>query len=760
MALNPSPQRQSVVTFPTPNVNDILFFETVDAERVGPDVPKYGSSHPDYKKWPNHRLVHIEAADDQTRYYRYYYAADQLEQDNDNWSYSEADIGGTKFDAVSRDYVIRRSEFSSTVPAMGAAMPDTPTGKFSGTHVLAERKQIPLNDKILNGLYVVEQRVYVKKVPLSRLDFDEFFKTTNETKQVLMYADEVVSGATVVIGGTTIQNPTIAQLEDNPDNAYVGSPTNKIPYWGMNSGTIRTVQQLSDNWFAVTEQEVVKCPTSGEDGRLKLQDEASASIASAISGHSASSDRTFFTSITANMSGSDLVGYTAVRNSSCWAHDLNGITGFVARLRRYQSGTGASGDPIVYNDTESDKRGGVLVTPRHVYFSKQSPLSAKDVVFFVDRNNIVYERTVIRVKLHAGNDMGVALLNRDLPKSVEPIKVLPKDSYQFFNPSNFNSNPTPTTWTYGSPEVLIFNTDREKKANIAQLSEVKFQDFNYENPEIEVYAATTSATLEISSPSSTSWAESTNLDSGSPVVMVLGGECVLLGTFKGRTDQTFSSVEFLGAPSHFRDANELIKDVDVEYAAVAAADTNIADYFSDSYQLSPIDLSFGYTSYRPEEAAYPVGECARLSYETIVNYAFPPILQDVQFDVWNLRSGGARTYPRVLYSKGAFRGPCKAVVDISWSTTQPVGLEAGEKPIPEVISIKNPLFTLDIPPTLHPPLYFTVSINSDETWNNTGAVYNKNATNVTTWKPHIISSEVKPFRGGWLMETVTVYPPS
>jgi hypothetical protein len=742
MALNPSPQRQSVVTFPTPNVNDILFFETVDAERVGSDVPKYGSSHPDYKKWPNHRLVHVEAADDQrqNRYYRYYYAADQLEQDNDNWSYSEADIGGTKFDAVSRDYVIRRSEFSSTVPAMGATMPDTPTGKFSGTHVLAERKQIPLNDKILNGLYVVEQRVYVKKVPLSRLDFDEFFKTTNETKQTLYYRGETPTGAS-------------DEIEDlNSDNAY----------WGMHSGTIRTVQQLSDNWFAVTEQEVVKCPTSGEDGRLKLQDEASASIASAISGHSASSDRTFFTSITANMSGSNLVGYVAVRNSSCWAHDLTGITGFVARLRRYQSGTGASGNPIVYNDTESDKRGGVLVTPRHVYFSKQSPLSAKDVVFFVDRNNIVYERTVIRVKLHAGNDMGVALLNRDLPKSVEPIKVLPKDSYQFFNPSNFNSNPTPTTWTYGSPEVLIFNTDREKKANIAQLSEVKFQDFNYENPEIEVYAATTSATLEISPPSSTysSWKESTNLDSGSPVVMVLGGECVLLGTFKGSTSQTSSSVEFLGAPSHFRDANELIKDVDVEYAAVAAADTNIADYFSDSYQLSPIDLSFGYTSYRPEEAAYPVGECARLSYETVVNYAFPPILQDVQFDVWNLRSGGARTYPRVLYSKGSFRGPCKAVVDISWSTTQPVGLEAGEKPAPEPISIQNPLFTLSIPPTLHEAVNFTVSINSDETWNNTGAVYNKNATNVTTWEPHIISSEVKPFRGGWLMETVTVYPPS
>ena len=757
MALNPSPQRQSVVTFPTPNVNDILFFETVDAERVGPDVPKYGSSHPDYKKWPNHRLVHIEAADDQTRYYRYYYAADQLEQDNDNWSYSEADIGGTKFDAVSRDYVVRRSEFSSTVPAMGAAMPDTPTGKFSGTHVLAQRKQIPLNDKILNGLYVVEQRVYVKKVPLSRLDFDEFFKTTNETKQILMYADEVVSGATVVIGGTTIQNPTIAQLEDNPDNAYVGSPTNKIPYWGMNSGTIRTVQQLSDNWFAVTEQEVVKCPTSGEDGRLKLQDKASASIASAISGHSASSDRTFFTSITANMSGSDLVGYTAVRNSSCWAHDLNGITGFVAKLRRYSSGTGDSGDPIIYDDTESNKRGGALVTPRHVYFSKHSPLSARDVVFFVDRSNIVYERNVVRVKLHAENDMGVALLNRDLPKSVEPIKVLPKDSYQYFNSAHFDSSTT-TSWDGGSQNVLVFNTDQEKKANIAKLYYAQFKDFNYDNPELLLYASSAS-TAELSLASATGYSDwyevGADGDSSHPVAMVLGDECVLLGTFKTNT-----TAEFLGAPSHFRDANELIKDVDVEYAAVAAADTNIADYFSDSYQLSPIDLSFGYTSYRPEEAAYPVGECARLSYETVVNYAFPPILQDVQFDTWNLRSGGARTYPRVLYSKGSFRGPCKAVVDISWSTTQPVGLEAGEKPAPEPISIQNPLFTLSIPPTLHPPLYFTVSINNDETWNNTGAVYNKNATNVTTWKPHIVSSEVKPFRGGWLMETVTVYPPS
>ena len=253
MALNPSPQRQSVVTFPTPNVNDILFFESVDAEQVGTEIPEYGSKHPDSKKWPNHRLVHVEAADpkQQNRYYRYYYAADQLDQDNDNWAHTEADIGGTKFDAVARDYVIRRSEFDPELPAMGDTMPDVPVDKFpsssrvneliqnkTDTYVLAQRKQIPINDKVLNGLYVIEQRVYVKKVPMYRLDYDEFFSKTNYTKQTLMYATEVPHG----------ESSTISTLAKAPNDDY----------WQLSEyGILRTVQQLSDNWYAVTKQQVV-----------------------------------------------------------------------------------------------------------------------------------------------------------------------------------------------------------------------------------------------------------------------------------------------------------------------------------------------------------------------------------------------------------------------------------------------------------------------------------------------------------------------
>jgi hypothetical protein len=396
MPLSPSPQRQSVVSFPTPNVNDILFFESVDAERVGTDIPEYGTKHPDYKKWPDHRLVHVESSDDQRqgRYYRYYYAADQLNQDNENWSFSKADIGGTKFDAVTRNYVVRRSEFNPETLAMGAEMPDVPVGKFPHEliepYVLAEHKQVPLNDKVLNGLYVIEQRVYVKKVPLIRLDFDEYFQTTNKTSQTLYYKTEVPNG----LGVTTIEQA-----------AKLGSV-----YWGMHSGTVRTVQQLSDNWYVVTEQEVVK--------------------------------------------------------------------------------------------------------------------------------------------------------------------------------------------------------------------------------------------------------------SGS------------------------------------------------------------------------------------------------LSYITVINYEFPPVLDTVYFDEWTMKSGGERTYPRIAYTKGAYKGPCKALIQIQWSANLPTPADTSSKPQPKPFMLQTPLFSFSLPPTLHTAQNFGVYVGTeDETWEQTDGNFPMDATNVTQWQTHVASSEVKPFRGGWILETITVYPP-
>lgn len=76
----PSPQRQHVLSFVSPNVQDILFYETVDAQRVGmtPEqlknsLPKYGTKHPDTTNFPNHVLAYIRQADPNGQFYQYFY---------------------------------------------------------------------------------------------------------------------------------------------------------------------------------------------------------------------------------------------------------------------------------------------------------------------------------------------------------------------------------------------------------------------------------------------------------------------------------------------------------------------------------------------------------------------------------------------------------------------------------------------------------------------------------------------------------------
>ena len=59
----PSPQRQTVLTFVSPNVQDLLFFETVDAQRVGKNPPAYGTAHPDTVNFPDHTLAYVKQAD-------------------------------------------------------------------------------------------------------------------------------------------------------------------------------------------------------------------------------------------------------------------------------------------------------------------------------------------------------------------------------------------------------------------------------------------------------------------------------------------------------------------------------------------------------------------------------------------------------------------------------------------------------------------------------------------------------------------------
>jgi hypothetical protein len=250
--MNPTPHRQRVVIFPTPNVDDLLFYELVDNHRVGEkNVPDYGTAHPDTTKWPNHRLIHIKAHDDQGKMWRYYYAADQLEQDDDNWSHSQADIGGTRFDAVSRDYLVRRSEYNPESPAQGAAMPNVPTSKFTGTYVLAERSQIQINDEVLAGLYVVDRRSYVEKTQLVGIMVNEVDNESNRSTLDYYFRGEIVTGST-----------TVEDLFDDPSNtywdAYTATDGGKTTYYR------REGKQRTSNWFTIETVPIIAGTVDGD----------------------------------------------------------------------------------------------------------------------------------------------------------------------------------------------------------------------------------------------------------------------------------------------------------------------------------------------------------------------------------------------------------------------------------------------------------------------------------------------------------------
>lgn len=243
MPITLAPYRQDKRVFVTPLVSDILFYETRDCTRS--EFPEYGTPHPNSSKWPNHKLVLIQEDTDTDRdgIFRFYYAANRENQDLYNFEYTQADIGGTKFDAVARSYVTERSVFTESLDVMASPMPDSPEGKFvAEEYILAERRQQRIGQNELDSLYVAEQFVYIKRVALRQIDYDEQFGEPLITTQRLYYKDEIVVGANT-------ENPRTAEELFG----LVGDS-----YWGLQSnGYEREGRQLSANWYAITERQVI-----------------------------------------------------------------------------------------------------------------------------------------------------------------------------------------------------------------------------------------------------------------------------------------------------------------------------------------------------------------------------------------------------------------------------------------------------------------------------------------------------------------------
>jgi len=168
--------------------------------------------------------------------YTCYFAAPRENQDSYNWEAVKADMGGTKFDAVQRTYVIERSQYSINSPAMGSAMPDVPVGMFASGFILAVKQQQRLG-KEFDSWFVIETRTYVKKTTITQIGVDSLNGEPLTATTTLFHKDEIVASGL-----------SAAQLFALPDNAY----------WGLQAtGFQVSGRQLSSEWYEIASEKVI-----------------------------------------------------------------------------------------------------------------------------------------------------------------------------------------------------------------------------------------------------------------------------------------------------------------------------------------------------------------------------------------------------------------------------------------------------------------------------------------------------------------------
>jgi hypothetical protein len=236
-------ERFQVKSYPTPISTDVLFFEVVDNVLPKNKWPPYGQPHWDVVKWPNHKLVFIQPRKEDGKQH-WWYVSDWENQDDYNFEFSDADIGGTKFAAVKRLYVIPRDTFADDLYSQGALMPDVPSDAFSQDYVLAERQQVRSQIKEIDSLYVMEVHTYIAKTTHTQIDYDEKFGSALATRQMLYYRGEVID----LNDSNSSDDPTVEQLFNNPAHAF----------WGLQAdGTMNEGRQLSTNWFVISNRMIV-----------------------------------------------------------------------------------------------------------------------------------------------------------------------------------------------------------------------------------------------------------------------------------------------------------------------------------------------------------------------------------------------------------------------------------------------------------------------------------------------------------------------
>lgn len=234
---------------------------------------------------------------------------------------------------------------------------------------------------------------------------------------------------------------------------------------------------------------------------------------------------------------------TYTRNTACWTNvgtdiDLTCIS--------------------PWNSYGANTRAGTLVTPRHIIFASHYPIAPGSTIRFVTNSNTVVTRTVTHTKLLATYgyhpDIGVGLLDSDVPGTITHCKILPQDYTTYF-PTSILRMPA-------------LGLDQEEKALVKdghQTSTGIYAMFSFVAPAIAQRLLLYETTIVG--------------DSGNPCFFIINGELVLTTVWLFGGGGGGTSIVYYADT-----INDAILDVD------------LAALVSTGYTLTPIDLS-SFTAY-------------------------------------------------------------------------------------------------------------------------------------------------------------------
>ena len=150
-----------VVSYPTPNISDLMVVQDVDTRVPGYVALEYGDLHPDQVTYPGLKLVFQQPLDQDANFMwvRRIYAKDRADQDEYNYAikFSANDPG---YPIYVRTYILPRADYEPL--DLGAIDPEYPTATLVNEEVqrIKSNSTSDANEELLDSLFVKVIRIY------------------------------------------------------------------------------------------------------------------------------------------------------------------------------------------------------------------------------------------------------------------------------------------------------------------------------------------------------------------------------------------------------------------------------------------------------------------------------------------------------------------------------------------------------------------------------------------------------------------------